>query len=356
MRITRNVITISDLYHQMENRELIVNKVYQRNSSLWPSNAMSFFIDTILNEFTFPKITIRQTININTKKAKREIVDGQQRLTTIQKFINDEYSLSAVSGKYKGLKFADLPENEKTKFLGYEVSVDTVTSGTDQEVLEIFRRMNSYSLPLNPQELRHATYQGDFKWFIFNLVEKYSSFLINTKIITVKEAARMKDGDLLTEITQLNIDGIVSRQKVKLDNLYKNFDEQMTDDLKNGVDDVLELINNQFSDIVSEDAFKQYHFYSLCSALMYNKSEIKISETLRSKEELIPQYEYYGDLHIAKQNLRVLIDSLQNSEDENYSNRKFKSFIEASTSTTHSIANREIRFEWFLKAIQNEEL
>lgn len=341
-------MTISDLYEQLNSRTLVVNKVYQRNSSLWPQNAMSFFIDTILNGFTFPKVTIRQIIDPKTKKSKREIVDGQQRLTTIQKFINNEYKLSSVSSGYSGLYFKDLDEDIQIAFLGYEVSLDTITSGTEQEVLEIFRRMNSYSLPLNPQELRHATYQGEFKWFIFDLVEKYSAMLINTKVLSLKESSRMKDGDLLTEIVQLKIDGIVARQKNKLDNLYKKYDEYLPEEVKTSVISVLDLINNELTDILSEDSFKQYLLYSLCSALLYNKEGIRIDGAL---SEYQSDGVYYNDITVVKQNIRILLDSLEN-EDDYYREGNFKKFIEASSSTTHSLNNRIIRFEWFLKALQ----
>src|SRR5690606_4079578 len=161
MKITRNVMTISDLNQWLEERSLVINNKYQRAGGLWPKNARSFFIDTILNGFTFPKVTIRQTIDLKTRKSIREVVDGQQRLTTIRDFINDKITLSNVSKKYKGFTFSDLDEEIQESFLAYEVSLDTIVTGTTDEVLEIFRRINSYTLPLNPPEKRHATYQGE---------------------------------------------------------------------------------------------------------------------------------------------------------------------------------------------------
>ena len=53
MKVTRNVFTISDLNEWMDEQTLVINRNYQRAKGLWPSNARSYFIDTILNGFPF---------------------------------------------------------------------------------------------------------------------------------------------------------------------------------------------------------------------------------------------------------------------------------------------------------------
>ena len=176
MKIIRNTLPISDLYNLMKSGELTVNRNYQRGTGLWPDNARSYLIDTILNDFPFPKVVIRQVVDLKTKKSKREIIDGQQRLTSIKDYIDNKYKLSSVSKKYSGMKYDDLPEGVPESFLAYEVSIDNIVTATTEEILEIFRRINSYTLPLNTSEKRHATYQGKFKWFISNLTEYITPF------------------------------------------------------------------------------------------------------------------------------------------------------------------------------------
>ncbi|MDZ8259357.1 DUF262 domain-containing protein [Nostoc sp. ChiQUE01b] len=174
---------ISDLFNQMLSGELTVNRSYQRSSGLWPQNARSYFIDIVLNEFPFPKVVIRQVVDIKTRKTKREIIDGQQRLTTIKDYIEDKFKLSNVSKNYQGLYFTGLEDDVQSKFLGYEVSTDTIISATEEEILKIFRRINSYTLPLKDAEKRHASYQGDFKWFIKDTLEDYVISKLN--ILTI---------------------------------------------------------------------------------------------------------------------------------------------------------------------------
>jgi hypothetical protein len=57
MQVTRNVFTIADLVKWLDEKSLIINRDYQRGSGLWPINARSYFIDTILNGYPFPKVT-----------------------------------------------------------------------------------------------------------------------------------------------------------------------------------------------------------------------------------------------------------------------------------------------------------
>ena len=108
MKITRNVFPISDLYSWLNEKTLVINKEYQRGSGLWPATARSYFIDTILNDYPFPKITIRQTIDLKTNRSKREVVDGQQRLLTIKDFIDGNMPLTFVSKRYAGKRFGEL--------------------------------------------------------------------------------------------------------------------------------------------------------------------------------------------------------------------------------------------------------
>lgn len=176
MKIIRNTMPISDLFNLMVSGELTVNKTYQISSGLWPQNARYYFIDTVLNEFPFPKVVIRQEVDLKTRKTKREIIDGQQRLTTIKDYIEDKFKLSNVSKNYHSLHFRELEDDVKSKFLGYKVSIDTIISATEEEILEIFRRINSYTLPLKDAEKREL---GSVRYQLIHLSPIILSIIIH---------------------------------------------------------------------------------------------------------------------------------------------------------------------------------
>ena len=149
----------------LERRELVVNRDYQRGSGIWPNGPSSYFIDTIIENFPFPKIYMYEFVNREERNIRKEIVDGQQRISAITRFYNNEFALGSDS-EHSGMRFRDLDEETQEKFLSYVVSVDVIRSAQRGEILQMFRRMNAYTLPLNEAEKRHSSFQGDFKWFV----------------------------------------------------------------------------------------------------------------------------------------------------------------------------------------------
>jgi len=53
----------------------------------------SYFIDTILKDFPFPKVYFHEKVEKETKTPRREIVDGQQRIGTIVDFVDGKITL-----------------------------------------------------------------------------------------------------------------------------------------------------------------------------------------------------------------------------------------------------------------------
>ncbi|MFG4070863.1 DUF262 domain-containing protein, partial [Escherichia coli] len=70
----------------------------------------------------------------------KEIVDGQQRVTTLVDFYKNKFALTSASKKYSGMYFNDLPDDAKRCFISYQVETSTVYSASRAELLEMFRR------------------------------------------------------------------------------------------------------------------------------------------------------------------------------------------------------------------------
>lgn len=351
MNVTRNVFTISDLSNWMDNRDLVVNHNYQRSQGLWPPNARSFFIDTILNGFPFPKVIIRQTVNLKTRKSVREIIDGQQRLTSIHDFINNKMTLTKVSELFSGMKYADLEEEKQKDFLSYEVSVDTIIGASEEEILEVFRRMNSYTLPLNEPEKRHAIFQGEFKWFISDLSKKYNPMFESYKIFNTKQLSRMEDTDLITDMCQVLDIGIEKRINSKLSDLYRKFDLTfpVKDEYNQKVSETLDYIKIEFADLCNDYSLPGYTLYSLFAAMIFNRWGIQgLQSTAVANFESIGVYLH--DKEAAINNLNTLFKAVEQDDETG----PYSEYVKANKKSTGNKGSRITRTKWLVAALQNE--
>ena len=153
MRIQPTPITVSDYCNAMSRKEIIVNRNYQRSDRVWPAAAKSYLIESIILDYPIPKIFLFQILDLKSRTSYKEIVDGQQRSMSVFQYYNDEFALDGKieTEEIAGEKYSDLDPEYQSKFLEYSLAIDTFVAATQPEIVEAFRRMNSYTIPLNPE-------------------------------------------------------------------------------------------------------------------------------------------------------------------------------------------------------------
>jgi len=222
--------SVNDFREWNDRKELQLQPKFQRRN-VWSDKARSYLIDSIIRGKPIPKIFIRQDIDPKTKRTVRDVVDGQQRLRTIFSFLQDGFKVSkAHSSEYGGKSYSELPEEVQTAILKYELSVDLLLDAPDKEVLDIFARLNSYAVKLNAQELRNATYFGEFKTLAYSLGFEYVSFWRENHIFTDAQILRMHEAELTSDLLIALLDGIKSRKAI--DAYYKKYDDTLKDKAK----------------------------------------------------------------------------------------------------------------------------
>lgn len=276
MNINSNNYSILEIIQMLERKELVVNKEYQRGSGLWPASASAFFIDTILEDFTFPKIYMYEYLDRPSRGMRKEIVDGQQRIGAIQRFYNDEFSLQA-EGRNKGRKFSELDEEDRDKFFTYSVPVDVIRNASSSDILQMFRRMNAYTLPLNDPEKRHARYHGAFKWYVVDIADELNEFFVEFKAFTTKQITRMSDATLITDCILTLERGVISTNASDLDGLYKKYNENFPNahEYREILIESINFIKENFGNLRGSYMMKPYALHSLFTALAHNRFGIE---------------------------------------------------------------------------------
>lgn len=141
---------------------------YQRDSSQWDIPKKSLFIESLINNLTVPPLIACPEDDENSEKERWQIVDGQQRITTIKEFLQDEFHLATediveyaenVGPLIQGKKFSELSKNIRNQIERYTINFIILPKNLPLAMrLEIFRRINEGGVPLSAHDLRLATF------------------------------------------------------------------------------------------------------------------------------------------------------------------------------------------------------
>lgn len=342
-------MTVADYCVAMDRREIRVNSTYQRSDKIWPPAARSYLIESLILGFPMPKIYLHSITDLRTRRTTRDIIDGQQRSRAIHDYFSDKFALSSkiTTDELKGRKYSDLDEDWQGKFLTYLVSIDLFTGVEDHEVRDIFRRMNSYMVPLNPEELRHATFQGDFKWFINDVAQEFQDTLKSRKVLTEKSIVRMQDAKLLTEVCHAMDLGVRTTNKRSLDAIYSKYEAEFSEEA--GYREALGYANGVLNDleVISDSNLNRAHIiYSLILAAVSHKRDVPNLENEWDEGEEV-------DFELVTRNLTLLSDALE-LEEEELAASPFEEFVLACSERTNVKDQRETRTRWFMRAFEED--
>lgn len=139
---------------------------YQR-AYVWPIRRASKFIESLMLKLPIPGIFLYREHN----SSRQMVIDGQQRLETLRRFYDGkfdkrEFSLTGVRPQFEGLTYKGLT-NEQSASLDDTIIHATIVKqdapddgGSSQ--FEIFQRLNANATPLSAQEIRAASFGGEF--------------------------------------------------------------------------------------------------------------------------------------------------------------------------------------------------
>jgi hypothetical protein len=159
-------ITVKDIcdgfvYNELEGKglfglsgKLTIQPEYQRNYIYAEEGKEAAVIDSILKGYPLGLIYFHKA-----GVDKFEVLDGQQRITSIGRFVNDKFAIKDGNGMEQN--FSGMAKDKKamiwgTKLLIYECE------GEESEIKDWFKTINIAGIPLRHQELLNAVYSGPF--------------------------------------------------------------------------------------------------------------------------------------------------------------------------------------------------
>ena len=166
--ILKTNITVKDIcdgfvYNELEGKglfglsgKLTIQPEYQRNY-IYASDSGKremAVIDSLLKGYPIGLIYFNQVSENNL-----EVLDGQQRITSVGRFVTDKFAIKDQNGMEQ--YFGGMAKDKKTKILETKLLIYEC-EGTESQIKEWFRTINIAGVPLVPQELLNAIYSGPF--------------------------------------------------------------------------------------------------------------------------------------------------------------------------------------------------
>lgn len=281
---------LSDLNN---NGLLVVDNSFQRNY-VWTKKNQIQLIESILMGYPIPEIYLWNTgTDEHSGDTKYSIIDGQQRTGAIFQYITNSFKLAESSlsdtnscfDRVKNRFFKDLEPDDKKAIWAYIFSIRIVRNSVAREnIVNMFLRLNSNNMTLNPQELRNAEFEGEFMQVASELSEL--DFWSKNSIFGISDRRRMRDISFVSTLLVFMKQGI--QEDIRNNNLNTIYD-LFNDNYPTKEADItrFEAVINQIDRVIdgNEERTKilrrQVHFYSLFTAvyeLTIDNSDLTVAQ------------------------------------------------------------------------------
>lgn len=266
---TRMSTTVKDvaLLHQLNKEgQLKLAPEFQRNS-VWPTAAKAYLIDTILNDRPIPVLYFSRSASAQTGRTSYSVVDGQQRLRAIFEFLENGFPLSESKGlPFYKQKFSQLSKDNKQKILNYDLPIEELHGYSEEDIRDMFARMNRYVFKLWPQELRHAKERGAFKRFVERLGR--FRFWRSERVFSNLQIRRMRGEEFSAELAILLVEGPQDK-KSAIDLYYIQYRDKFpaANTVESRLKSYLRWVKAAIPDIREHRYRKPTDLYSLIGAL-----------------------------------------------------------------------------------------
>lgn len=168
--VTQNYdLVIGSLMEQIKGSDIVLRPSFQRGY-VWSNATASRLIESVILNVPIPPCYLSQNDDF-----ELDVIDGQQRLQSIYRFMDNQFALSslAIATELNGLRFHKLPTKIQRQIKTHTIRCVMITNKSHADVkFDIFERLNSNTSTLNAQELRNCIYRGDFNDLLRKIAER----------------------------------------------------------------------------------------------------------------------------------------------------------------------------------------
>jgi hypothetical protein len=325
-----------ELFNMMKSSSLILKPSFQRKL-VWNNTHKEDFIETILLGLPFPEIYLADGgINLETQTSETLVVDGQQRLSTIYQYVTSspEFEIKRV------VKFKDLGVANQTDFFDYNIVIRDLGRIEENQIRDIFKRINSVNYALNAVEIRNALYEGEFikaAKDILKASEPFSETNIFFNVFSEDEVSRMKDLEYILLMMSTVEEGGYFVSDREVEKYVKQYDSEYPSKeiMLNYFQQVLSLIVS--CELAADSIWnKRSSFFSLVVELV----------KLNQKHNKLPNKD------VLKDALVFLEDELSKNKSEDVSTNEYAQYYYYTHQGTSSKKGRYVRGKLLEKHIE----
>lgn len=322
-------LTVSSI-HQLLAAGKIEIPEFQR-SYVWSRAQASRLIESLIIQCPIPVLYFSQSSD-----NKLVVIDGNQRLLSIKLYLNDAFPLKGLTTypELNGLSWSQLDPRFRDHIYNRTLRCITILRDTHPQIkFDVFERLNTGSVQLNAQELRHGLNHGS----LMKLLDELAKSEPWRSLVGIRNDKRMKSAELILRFFALRFDRNNYQKPLSgfldaFSSKYRNADDQLLDVWAKEFVETIKLVNDYFGRI----AFKIYDLDLLpkggFNSAFYDSQMIGFAETTNNSIRI---------RHWQAEDLQRRLVGLFNNE-------KFMNSVRAATSDEASVKNR---IEMYVQAL-----
>lgn len=289
---------VSSISSQIDDESIVLQDKYQRRR-VWNDIKGARLIESLVLNVPIPVCYFAEIDD-----GAYAVVDGQQRLTAIYRFINNQFPLRGLKVRpdLNRKRFHELPPADQRVIKSRTIRCIVILKESHPDIrFDVFERLNTATVSLNRQELRNSNYRGSLNTLIIDLCD-------NAELLSIRNSRtpdkRMKDAELILRFFAFHFGGHLYKNRFTshLDNyldIGKSFSAAEIEKHKNVFEQTIRLVHDIFGAAAFRRASEGGGFESqinsaIFDAIMLSMARLDPADAIANAEKIKQAYVEIG--------------------------------------------------------------